>query len=113
VLKKSILKESPGVKLVLSSYADSDKSIGEMDMIVTATSGAGKKILDITRSNPAALSPMSPAPLTCHRKKSPNVPDVLVIESGEVALPGDVKMKSPSASRTAAWSTPAWLKPSC
>ena len=55
LLKKSILKESPGVKLVLSSYADSDENIGDMDMIVTATSGAGKKILDINRVKPGCV----------------------------------------------------------
>jgi predicted amino acid dehydrogenase len=94
VLKKSILRESPGVRLVLSSYADSDKSIGEMDMIVTATSGAGKKILDITRVKPGCVITDVARPLDLPPEEVAKRPDVLVIESGEVALPGDVKMKS-------------------
>ena len=53
--RKSILKESPGAGLVLASYADSDRSIGDMDMIVTATSGAGKKILDIMKVKPGCV----------------------------------------------------------
>ncbi len=94
VLKKSILKESPGVKLVLSSYADSDQSIGEMDMIVTATSGAGKKILDITQVKPGCVITDVARPLDLPPEEVAKRPDVLVIESGEVALPGDVKMKT-------------------
>ncbi|HMT65886.1 MAG TPA: dehydrogenase, partial [Ottowia sp.] len=42
-LKESILKETPDARLFLSAQADKD--IAEMDMIVTATSGAGKKVL--------------------------------------------------------------------
>jgi predicted amino acid dehydrogenase len=94
VLKKSILKESPGVKLVLSSYADSDENIGDMDMIVTATSGAGKKILDITRVKPGCVITDVARPLDLPPEEVAKRPDVLVIESGEVYLPGDVEMKS-------------------
>ena len=43
-LKESILKDSPKAKIYLSAQADKD--IADMDMIVTATSGAGKKVLD-------------------------------------------------------------------
>jgi predicted amino acid dehydrogenase len=94
VLKKSILKESPGVRLVLASYADSDAHIGDMDMIVTATSGAGKKILDITRVKPGCVITDVARPLDLPAEEVARRPDVLVIESGEVALPGDVRMKS-------------------
>lgn len=94
ILEKSILRESPGVKLVLSSYADSDASIGDMDMIVTATSGAGKKILDITRVKPGCVITDVARPLDLSPEDVAKRPDVLVIESGEISLPGDVQMKS-------------------
>jgi predicted amino acid dehydrogenase len=94
VLKESILEDSPGVKLVLSSYADSDRSIGDMDMIVTATSGAGKKILDIMQVKPGCVITDVARPLDLPPEEVAKRPDVLVIESGEVALPGDVRMKS-------------------
>ena len=94
VLKKSIQKESPGVRLVLSSYADSDENIGDMDMIVTATSGAGKKILDIMRVKPGCVITDVARPLDLSPEDVAKRPDVLVIESGEIALPGEVKMKS-------------------
>jgi predicted amino acid dehydrogenase len=94
VLKKSIMKDSPGVKLVLSSYADSDRSIGDMDMIVTATSGAGKKILDIMQVKPGCVITDVARPLDLPPEEVAKRPDVLVIESGEVYLPGEVQMKS-------------------
>ena len=94
VLKKSIQKEYPGVRLVLSSYADSDENIGDMDMIVTATSGAGKKILDIMRVKPGCVITDVARPLDLSPEDVAKRPDVLVIESGEIALPGEVKMKS-------------------
>lgn len=94
VLEKSILKESPGVKLVLCSYADSDEHIGDMDMIVTATSGAGKKILDIMQVKPGCVITDVARPLDLPPEEVAKRPDVLVIESGEIELPGDVQMKS-------------------
>ena len=93
VLEKSILRESPGAKLVLASYADSDRSIGDMDMIVTATSGAGKKILDIMKVKPGCVITDVARPLDLPAEEVAKRPDVLVIESGEVYLPGEVKMK--------------------
>jgi predicted amino acid dehydrogenase len=94
ILEKSILNESPGVRLVLSSYADSDENIGDMDMIVTATSGAGKKILDIMRVKPGCVITDVARPLDLSPEDVAKRPDVLVIESGEISLPGEVKMKS-------------------
>jgi predicted amino acid dehydrogenase len=93
VLEKSILKESPAAKLVLSSYADSDRNIGDMDMIVTATSGAGKRILDIMKVKPGCVITDVARPLDLPAEEVAKRPDVLVIESGEVYLPGDVRMK--------------------
>lgn len=93
VLEKSILRESPEAKLVLASYADSDRSIGDMDMIVTATSGAGKKILDIMKVKPGCVITDVARPLDLPPEEVAKRPDVLVIESGEVYLPGKVRMK--------------------
>jgi predicted amino acid dehydrogenase len=93
MLKKSILRESPGAKLVLASYADSDRSIGDMDMIVTATSGAGKKILDIMKVKPGCVITDVARPLDLPAEEVAKRPDVLVIESGEVYVPGEVQMK--------------------
>jgi len=91
-LKESILKETPDAKLFLSSRADKD--IADMDMIVTATSGAGKKVLDITKVKPGCVITDVARPLDLPPEEVAKRPDVLVIESGEIHLPGEVKMKN-------------------
>ncbi len=91
-LKESILKETPDAKLYLSSRADKD--IAGMDMIVTATSGAGKKVLDITKVKPGCVITDVARPLDLPPEEVAQRPDVLVIESGEIELPGDVSMNN-------------------
>jgi predicted amino acid dehydrogenase len=91
-LKGSILKETPDAKLFLSSRADKD--IADMDMIVTATSGAGKKVLDIMKVKPGCVITDVARPLDLPPEEVAKRPDVLVIESGEIRLPGKVSMKN-------------------
>jgi predicted amino acid dehydrogenase len=91
-LKGSILKETPDAKLFLSSRADKD--IAGMDMIVTATSGAGKKVLDIMKVKPGCVITDVARPLDLPPEEVAKRPDVLVIESGEIRLPGKVSMKN-------------------
>jgi len=91
-LKESILKETPDAKLHLSARADRD--LPAMDMIVTATSGAGKKVLDIMRVKPGCVITDVARPLDLPPEEVAKRPDVLVIESGEIQLPGEVKMKN-------------------
>ena len=65
-----------------------------MDMIVTATSGAGKKILDIMKVKPGCVITDVARPLDLPPEEVAKRPDVLVIESGEILLPGKVSMKN-------------------
>jgi predicted amino acid dehydrogenase len=90
-LKESILRETPDVKLHISTRADKD--IEKMDVIVTATSGAGKKILDITKVKPGCVITDVARPLDLSPEDVAKRPDVLVIESGEILLPGNPEMK--------------------
>jgi hypothetical protein len=62
-----------------------------MDMIVTSTSGAGKKILDITKVKPGCVITDVARPLDLPAEEVAKRPDVLVIESGEIELPTQVK----------------------
>jgi predicted amino acid dehydrogenase len=91
-LKESILKETPDARMFLSARADKD--IADMDMIVTATSGAGKKVLDIMKVKPGCVITDVARPLDLPPEEVAKRPDVLVIESGEIELPGDVQMKN-------------------
>ena len=91
-LKGSILKETPDAKLHLASSTDRD--IAGVDMIVTATSGAGKRILDIMKVKPGCVITDVARPLDLPAEEVARRPDVLVIESGEILLPGKVSMKN-------------------
>ncbi|WP_374437419.1 saccharopine dehydrogenase NADP-binding domain-containing protein [Inhella sp.] len=92
-LKKSILKDTPDAKVVCST--DYDSLLADMDMIVTSTSGAGKKILDITKVKPGCVITDVARPLDLPPEEVAKRPDVLVIESGEIELPTKVRgMKS-------------------
>ncbi len=91
-LKESILQETSDAMLFLSAQADKD--IADMDMIVTATSGAGKKVLDIMRVKPGCVITDVARPLDLPASEVAKRPDVLVIESGEIQLPGDVQIKN-------------------
>ncbi len=91
-LKASILQDTPDAKLVLSARAD--EHLAEMDMVVTATSGAGKKVLDILKAKPGCVITDVARPLDLAPEDVAKRPDVLVIESGEIRLPGEVRMKN-------------------
>ncbi len=92
-LKRSILKDTPDADIVCS--IDYDSLLGDMDMIVTSTSGAGKKILDIMKVKPGCVITDVARPLDLPPEEVAKRPDVLVIESGEIELPTKVRgMKS-------------------
>jgi len=57
-------------------------------------SGAGKKILDIMKVKPGCVITDVARPLDLPPEEVAKRPDVLVIESGEIELPGDVSMKN-------------------
>jgi predicted amino acid dehydrogenase len=92
-LKASILQDTPDAKVTCS--IDYDNLLSDMDMIVTSTSGAGKKILDITKVKPGCVITDVARPLDLPPNEVAKRPDVLVIESGEIELPTKVHgMKS-------------------
>jgi predicted amino acid dehydrogenase len=88
-LKASILLDTPDAKV--TSSTDYDSLLGEMDVIVTSTSGAGKKILDIMKVKPGCVITDVARPLDLPAEDVAKRPDVLVIESGEIELPTKVK----------------------
>ncbi len=92
-LKASMLLDTPDAKIVCST--NYDELLGDMDMIVTSTSGAGKKILDIMKVKPGCVITDVARPLDLPPEEVAKRPDVLVIESGEIELPTQVRgMKS-------------------
>ncbi|MGM0454443.1 MAG: dehydrogenase [Thermodesulfobacteriota bacterium] len=91
-LKQQIQDEMPECRVTLSTYAD--HYLHDMDMIVTTTSGAGKKVLDIMKVKPGCVITDVARPLDLPPEEVAKRPDVLVIESGEIELPGEVEMKN-------------------
>ncbi|KPA18513.1 Shikimate/quinate 5-dehydrogenase [Candidatus Magnetomorum sp. HK-1] len=91
-IKQSIEQEAPDVTLHVTTQAN--KYLPEMDVIVTATSGAGKTILDITKVKPGCIITDVARPLDLSPEDVKKRPDVLVIESGEILLPGNVEMNN-------------------
>ena len=92
-LKESILDENPETKIEISTRAD--KYLADMDVIVTATSaGGGKSVIDIMQVKPGCVITDVARPLDLSAEDVAKRPDVLVIESGEILLPGEnVEMK--------------------
>ncbi len=90
-LKEDIERDNPRATVhVATSPAD---ALPDVDVIVTATSAAGQKVLDIMRVKPGCVITDVARPLDMSAEEVAKRPDVLVIESGEVELPGEVRMK--------------------
>jgi predicted amino acid dehydrogenase len=89
-IKQEIEQEDPRAEVHVAT--DPSGPLPDMDMIVTATSAAGQKVLDIMRVKPGCVITDVARPLDLSPEEVAKRPDVLVIESGEVELPGDVDM---------------------
>ena len=90
-LKEDIERDNPRATVhVATSPSD---ALPEVDLIVTATSAAGHKVLDIMRVKPGCIITDVARPLDMSAEDVAKRPDILVIESGEVELPGEVRMK--------------------
>lgn len=90
-LKHDIEREQP--RAVIRVAATPDEHLPDMDLVVTATSGAGKRVLDISAVKPGCVITDVARPLDLSAEDVATRPDVLVIESGEIELPGQVSMK--------------------
>lgn len=85
-LKEDILKINPKAKISISTDADAHSA--ESDLIITTTSGQGKTILDIMKVKPGCVICDVSRPFDIGEEDAIKRPDVLVIASGEVQLPG-------------------------
>ncbi|MCB8992102.1 MAG: serine carboxypeptidase [Ardenticatenaceae bacterium] len=87
-LKRLIHQETPGAKVAIATRAD--EYLPECDLIVTATSAFGQRVIDITKCKAGAVICDVARPLDINPAEADLRPDVLVIESGEVLIPGDI-----------------------
>jgi predicted amino acid dehydrogenase len=87
-LKRKIQEETPGAQVTIATKAGD--LVGGCDLIVTATSAFGQRIMDITRCKPGAVVCDVARPPDINPEEAALRPDVLVIEGGEVLIPGDI-----------------------
>lgn len=87
-LKQTILKETPKAKVTIATRAD--ELLGDCDLVVTTTSAFGQRVIDISKCKPGAVICDVARPPDINEREAALRPDVLVIESGEVCIPGDI-----------------------
>jgi predicted amino acid dehydrogenase len=86
-LKQTIEEETPGAHVVIAT--DAGPHLSDADLVVTTTTAIGQKVIDVLKLKPGCV--------VCDVARPPDVkeedarlrPDVLVIESGEILLPGE------------------------
>ena len=89
-LRQRILVETPDA-LVETDVATASH-VGDCDLIVTATSAFGLRVLDVSQCKPGALILDVALPPDISAEEAAVRPDVLVVESGEVAIPGPIRV---------------------
>jgi predicted amino acid dehydrogenase len=85
-LKQKILAEVPDA--TVETDLTTNRWVGECDLIVTATSAFGQRVLDISQCKPGAVILDVALPPDISEEEAAVRPDVLVVESGEITLPG-------------------------
>jgi len=71
---------------------DANQLAGQVDALVTATSAFDQKIIDVERLKPGCVVCDCSRPLDFDKEDAKKRPDILIIESGEVLLPGPAKI---------------------
>lgn len=88
-LKRTILEETPDAEVEVD--VTTSKRVGDCDLIITATSAFGQRVLDVSQCKPGAVILDVALPPDISAEEAALRPDVMVVESGEVAIPGPVK----------------------
>lgn len=88
-LREEILEMTPNTEITIAT--NPDLHLFDTDLIVTATSNVSGKVLDIEAVKPGAVICDCSRPLDISIEEAAMRPDVMVIESGEIDLPGDLK----------------------
>jgi predicted amino acid dehydrogenase len=87
-LKNRIIMETPGVQVTTTT--DTNTFISACDLIITATSASGRRVMDITKCRAGAVICDVARPPDVSREEAELRPDVMVVEGGEVVFPGNI-----------------------
>lgn len=88
-LKEEILEINPKATVLISTSATTH--LADCDLVVTTTSARGERVLPIEEVKPGAVICDVSRPFDISEQDALLRPDVLVIASGEVILPGKVE----------------------
>ena len=86
-LKRTIEGEMPGAHVVIAT--DASPHLPDADLVVTTTTAIGQKVIDVLKLKPGCVVCDVARPPDVKKEDARLRPDVLVIESGEVLLPGE------------------------
>lgn len=90
-LGNEISRMNPHCEIIVGQ--DANIFADDVDALVTATSAFDQKILDVMQLKPGCVVCDCSRPLDFTIEDAQKRPDVLIIESGEVKLPGPVEIK--------------------
>jgi predicted amino acid dehydrogenase len=86
-LKQQIEQETPGAKVIAATHPDA--YIGDADLIITTTSALSGKVINVDKLKPGAVVCDVARPPDVKEEDAARRPDVLIVESGEIVLPGE------------------------
>jgi predicted amino acid dehydrogenase len=85
-LKQQIEQETPGARVIAATNADA--YIGDADLVITTTSALTGKVINVDKLKPGAVVCDVARPPDVKEDDARRRPDVLIVESGEIILPG-------------------------
>jgi len=86
-LKRTIEEETPGARVVIAT--DAGPHLADADLVVTTTTAIGQKVIDVLKLKPGCVVCDVARPPDVQEEDARLRPDVLVVESGEILLPGE------------------------
>jgi predicted amino acid dehydrogenase len=86
-LKKTIEAETPGAHVTIATAAG--PHLPDADLVITTTTAIGEKVIDVLRLKPGCVVCDVARPPDVREEDAAQRPDVLVIEAGEILLPGE------------------------
>jgi predicted amino acid dehydrogenase len=86
-LKQQIEHETPGARVVAATRPDA--YLGDADLVITTTSSLTGRVINIDKLKPGAVVCDVARPPDVKEEDAARRPDVLVVESGEIVLPGE------------------------
>jgi len=86
-LKQQIEHETPGARVIAATHPDA--YLGDADLIITTTSSLTGRVINIDKLKPGAVVCDVARPPDVKEEDAARRPDVLVVESGEIVLPGE------------------------